>query len=279
LQYETSREVIGDLCQHFLRRPADPDLMNALAKLPVPEILAILAQSTEHRAHLESVYGDLPPDPPARTVFFHIAKTGGTTIAGILHRIYPLFIVSPQLQGVVPADSRWTVVCGHFDRFEDLQMLHDLDERRKITIIREPVSWVTSLYKYWRHDIPPGHIAYDVPSVGRARELPFSEFIRSVEDIENGQSFLAGYAGDKSARDALSYFDLVGVTDQLPVFVARMLSVLGIQQPYTPEQLIAQVPSNASSGSVELTEDDRRYIRSTWARDVELYEAAKEVSR
>jgi hypothetical protein len=204
LNDEELREVIGHFCQHFLRRPADADLTDALAKLPVPEVLAILAQSAEHRAKVGEMYGDLTRLPPARAVFFHIPKTGGTTVAGILQRLYPLFIVSPQLQGVVAEDSRWTVVCGHFHRFEDLQLLRDLDERRKVTILREPVSWVTSLYKYWRHDIPPGHVAYDVPSVGKARELPFSEFIRSIENQEICQSALAGYAGDKSSRDALS---------------------------------------------------------------------------
>jgi hypothetical protein len=60
--------------------------MEALSRLPVPEILAALGQSSEHRAHLYAMYGELPQKPPALTVFFHIAKTGGTTIAGILNR-------------------------------------------------------------------------------------------------------------------------------------------------------------------------------------------------
>jgi hypothetical protein len=173
--------------------------------------------------------------------------------------------------------ARWLHLAGHFGwRFR--QMLPDFDARPTATVVREPVARVVSCYTYWRFNVPPPYAAH----VARARELAFSDFVRSPDLdsnlFEDQTAFLGGdlYCSDpfRQAEDLLRPYKIVGTTDNLGPFLDRVLRALNCESSVSASALLASVPSNASLGCIEISDEDRSYVAARQPLDAALYSTA-----
>ena len=192
--------------------------------------------------------------------FLHFERTGGTSLAAALtDKFHPLQIggthgIDDSLHpnappGAAPADliSDCKLVWGHYD----LPALHRLGEgRRLITILREPVARILSLYYFWR-SIHPAQLADMSDSrVVRAQQLDLLGFLQSDhqpirDSIDNVYvRRLTGLYGGATthdplerdpenamnrARESLDRFAFIGISENMADTFLGIEAVLGIK--------------------------------------------------
>lgn len=216
-----------------------------------------------------------------RLVFDHIHKTGGSAVSQALARALPPGTMSPHFnpheRPVPEADiPAWRHIAGHFGHAYRHLVPH-FPTALTATVVRDPAAGVLSTYTYWRFNIDRSYAGH----VTLAHDLDFSTFIRShAEDptfIERQITFLAGApAGDPEtfARAALAPYAIVGVTDDLPGFLERLLERIAPEAvPHAAEHLAA-VESNASLGSVTPSPEDLAYLAENQRYERALYAEA-----
>lgn len=217
-----------------------------------------------------------------RLVFDHIHKTGGWAVSQALARALPPGSMSPHLnpweRSVLPADvPGWRHVAGHFGHAYRSLVPH-FDTSCTATVVRDPAACVLSTYTYWRFNIERQYGEH----ITRAHDLDFSTFIRTQPEgpgfLERQSTFLADeLSGDPAAfaRAALAPYAVVGVTDDLSGFLARLLErVAPDAAPHAAEHLAA-VESNASLGSVTPSPEDLAYLAEHQRYDRALYDEAR----
>jgi Galactose-3-O-sulfotransferase len=235
-----------------------------------------------------------PVRPGGRTperciVFLHIPKTGGVTLRRALMAKYSprmLFLESlteplERIAATVPGSDRSDalVVSGHLH-----YGVHRYIPKRcdYITLLREPVSRVISMYHYIRGD--PRHWLH-AQLVGSGMGL--EEFVKTCADpgVDNQQTRLISGRGSgewqpgsdppsvdrealEQAKRNLEGFLVVGVNERFDESFIMISRALGWRLPF-------YVTSNVTSQAKPASDRARALIRERNRLDFELYEFAR----
>ena len=208
-------------------------------------------------------------------VFIHVSKSGGTTLTRNLHLAYPNQICEDKTfryyrrSGIVqfpryaagklpswhkgyddhntPMDC--TGIRGHFtiSKWEHLKWPF-------LTIIRNPVHRIISLYSIWylRND----------STQARARKAEGWRIREFADFIPNQISTMLG--------DNLDLFSFVGIFEQFGESIRRLEGVIGVKFPRNLGRY------NVTPKKLVISEEDREYIEKVNQKDIELYEQAVE---
>ena len=262
-----NRQFAAALCDNSLQIPATLRALIAVAAARQQVSHMISFHLMGQGLLPTNIEGGIPPfsgnalhfwrDQPVS--FLHFERTGGTTLAAALTDLFhPLQIAGTHgpndmlhpnaaLGAVTPefiADAK--LIWGHYD----MPALGRLGpERRIITILREPVARIVSLYYFWR-SIHPSQLG-DVSDtrVMAAQELDLLGFLHSDlqplrDSIDNVYvRRLAGLYGGATAHDPLAQdpegavrraiesldnIVFVGISEYMPESFRGMEKVLGI---------------------------------------------------
>jgi hypothetical protein len=218
-------------------------------------------------------------------LFVHIPKTGGLTLQAAFrwrHRRFPsrtlrYSALDRPLQEFerVPPDTRAnvTVVYGHF--YYGLHK-HIPRECQYVTILREPVSRVVSLYNYVVR--APEHSLHELVTTSK---ISLDQYVRdglSPTQVENGQTRqLAGmwWPGDPDektlalAKSNLEGFLAVGLMERFAESVALLWRALGWRFPIYQNRNVTGTPPSP------ISEEAAALIRERNALDLELYRYAE----
>ena len=229
-------------------------------------------------------------------VFFHVMKCGGTSVrAGLAvgaagrpggTEIFELDgQVAQAAAGGTNADNwrfrdallpyvlvamRPSIVVGHFryrDGYNEL-----LDSAHFVTMLRDPVDRLVSLYKYRRYKE-----GIDVPV-----SISFDEFIGSKRWAKEGHAYVDTFSGsddlDPRSDEAVSAavanlrrFAVVGVIDRLEDFSQQVTSCLG--RPVTIPML-NKSPAPGARGDTDIDAGTLERAREVCEPDSQVYEQA-----
>jgi hypothetical protein len=229
-------------------------------------------------------------------VFFHVMKCGGTSVraalaTGVAGRRHgpDVFELDGQAAaraaGGTDADNwvfrdallpyvldavRPKVVLGHFryrDRYHDLA-----DEARFVTVLRDPVERIVSLYRYRRYkdDV-------DVPV-----DMSFDEFLASSRWSKEGHLYVSTFCGrddlDPKSEEAvaaavanLRRFAVVGLTDRLDDFARRVSAVIGAK---VTMPVLNTSPAPRDHPDADIGPESLERARLVCAPDYGVYQAA-----
>ena len=244
--------------------------------------------SLSEKLHVPDYY------PKNHLVFDHIYKTGGTAIAEVLRSLFKGNLVSPHIDrndyseinsALIKTACVYPIIVGHLGS-ELRRNVLKISNRKRVSIVRSPVSWVRSVYTFWRGNILAFHPAYYSLSVSKAREMEFSDFIRDEQIrsdvLINGQLKLLSGIDDVGSYDLrtlgliidilFSEFDYIGKTEDLIGTLKATLDLLGLENEYDCEHLIGNVERNESSIRISVTDEDRIYIDDICRCDGILYD-------
>jgi hypothetical protein len=235
-------------------------------------------------------------------IFLHIPKAAGTTLHTILDRQYPphtVFsndrIVRARLGDTwreMPATQRWQIARDELchlpaTRKEKLQVVkghmifgwHELLPQpcTYITLLREPVDRVVSLYSYTMRQ--NGHHLRDEIL---ARNLDIAAYTSSGITVwaDNGQTRMLSGAGDSigfgkcsddmlraAKRNIEESFALVGLSEQFDETLVVLKHMFDWRMPF----YIRRNVTRHSPWQRELSAETRRAIEQHNALDIELY--------
>jgi hypothetical protein len=149
--------------------------------------------------------GDATTEPTI--IFLHIGKTGGLSFRYVLRKQFPASrVFELKTRGPGPARMRREATASYFATLPEEERLrprlivghttfgiHELIPRPStyITLLREPVALVASLYHYIRRT--PKHALYD--EVARSG-ISFGEFVTSGLSLETDNSQTRAISGD-----------------------------------------------------------------------------------
>jgi hypothetical protein len=221
-----------------------------------------------------------------RLIFDHVPKTGGLAVSQALIAALPKGSVSAHLN---PYDRQmpnsafhgWLHLVGHFGmRFRE--RIPDFERRLTATAVREPVSSIVSSYTFWRFNNPRNASHW----VAMAHDLSFSDFIRANAGdvwLFNLQSaFLGGDPVENAevfARGALSPYQIIGTTDDLPSFLSEIFRHVAPDKVAIAGECLAAVDRNASLGSIEISQADIDFLREQQTYDETLYRLARSIAQ
>jgi hypothetical protein len=228
-------------------------------------------------------------------VFLHVMKCGGTSVRFALAMGAAGRLVGPEIfeldGGVANAvvggtnaenwafrdallayvlqTMRPSIVLGHFryrDRFRDL-----LDSAHFVTVLRDPVDRIVSLYKYRRYKE-----GVDLPvAVG------FAEFIATNRWAKEGHKYVDTFCGnddhDPRSDEAvvaavanLRRLAAVGFIDRLDEFSSRVTTCLG-----KPVTIPMFNQSPAPEAGDEIDAATLQHVRAVCEPDIRVYEQAR----
>jgi hypothetical protein len=227
-------------------------------------------------------------------VFFHVMKCGGTSVrAGLAegvagrrhgHDVFELNGDAAKYAAAGNDQDNWrfrdallpyvltamepAIVLGHFryrDRYKDL-----LDRAHFVTVLRDPVERVVSLYRYRRYKE-----TVDLPV-----SIPFIEYVESPRWSREGHAYVRTFCGDDgldqrseeavaATIENLRRFAAVGFVDQLERFSDRINQLTGRKV-----SIPRLNPSPAPAASLQEGVDPRALerAREMCAPDLEVYE-------
>jgi hypothetical protein len=164
------------------------------------------------------------------------------------------------------------IVLGHFryrDRHREL-----LDAAHFVTVLRDPVDRIVSLYKYRRYK----------PSVDVPVTVSFAEFIATNRWAKEGQKYVDTFCGtddldprSDEAVDAavanLGRIAAVGFIGRLDDFAGRVTACLG--KPVTiPMFNRSPAPEEHGDTDTEIDAATLEHVRAVCAPDIRVYERA-----
>lgn len=222
-------------------------------------------------------------------IFIHLMKTGGTSLFQALHRKYPeeqIFHYVPRQEGQRLADlksldpehkAQLKFIHGHA-RFGFHQHLQQ--PSRYITMLREPVSRVVSLY-YFIHQNPQREMPEDerCPTLEHYLEKPLKAFdnaqTRAIAGIVSSE-FKAGHCTTELldiAKKNLASFLMVGITERFDESIVILKRVLDLESVF-----YARTNENPKRPKVrEISSENIEKIKHYNQLDLALYAYANEL--
>jgi len=222
-------------------------------------------------------------------LFDHIPRTGGTYFAEVLSRLIGSTSQNLDCGPDYPEThakemrrlDRYHVIVGHM-RLDTVKAFRQIRPRNLITIVRDPVALIESTYTFWRFNIKES-----LPHCNMAKNLPFSEFIRRRElrmvvdnpitrhffglwDLERLEQSETAKAMAVQMAESYAF---MGVTERMED------SIRGVALQFAPKKAnmrFGEVTRNESKGGIEVTEEDREYLRAQTLLDQAIYRHANE---
>ncbi len=281
-QLQLSRVLLVDM----LRR-------GAIVSPPVPGIRG--AWQAQHALPVQSgnpmVFWQGPP-----IAFLHLEKTAGISLATLLTDMFhpaqidpdPCRTLAPHVAtpfaGRPPAAiRRYALIYGHYD----LPSLRRLDAGRiVITMLRDPVERILSLYYYWRSiDLTVLPSGGSFPAVAMAHRCSLLEFLETDSPVvrDHIDNFyvrrLTGLYGTGAQADrvtdspslalsaaltGLRQIDFVGVTEEMAAGVAALGSFLGFTPPAVLPRANMAATNAATGGGVFHAVDRENLTPAHW---------------
>lgn len=212
------------------------------------------------------------------TIFLHIPKIGGTSVAEVVRSIYPAerccFLYAQDEHALAAARvtaKTADVVFGHLS-----YGIHDqLDvPARYMTVLRDPVGRVVSFYRYqcrvpsaeFHEDVTNGMTLLELLESERCHEMN-NHMTRIISGIAPTLDHVSHPAVLRAAFDNLASFELVGATESLPRAVATMARRL--RWPTTPATPVLNTDPDKNRAIDERT---RAAIIGHNELDIELYD-------
>jgi hypothetical protein len=177
-------------------------------------------------------------------IFNHVPKTGGISLLSVCKQNLPPLEISPhltedQMRTALPARfERYRLIAGHFSIPSQGRLPRG---RYTMTMLREPIRRICSLYTYWRN------FPEYTEMTGTAKRFSFPDFVRYLVDsptvVHNcctyhfaGVTGVSGYMGDEAslltaAKHNLAEFHFVGVTEEMERSVRLLCADLGWPTP------------------------------------------------
>jgi hypothetical protein len=225
-------------------------------------------------------------------ISIHVLKTAGSTFWKYLTSVYGAervvldyddYVLSPlslyntdreawRASAVAKARAigpEFRAIQGHFSA---QKYMHVFPEARVVTWVRHPVSWVISLYYYWRHW--PKYHGYDLPFLNPLVRRVGEEQLSLVEFAEDptvrnpvSRIFLEG-----TALESLAF---VGIQEHFEDDLQTLVRMMG--WPEIPVNSINKSPEPSYADRLREHHADRRLIDrlvSLNEADMALYEEA-----
>jgi len=214
-----------------------------------------------------------------RLIFFHIPKTGGTTVTFLLNQQFDPSLICVddfyyQVEGKTIKDLEdFQFFRGHFFFNSNLGYL---ENAKKIVILRDPVQRIVSEQKFFRRFY-----------IGRESDLYKEHFLQPGEPIDTISNqmclFLSSFDRNDTAitpemhlasakNNLLNEFFFVGITERLEVSLRGLYKLMGWQIPQNIPR-IGSLEVNLENITSQILEE----IKQRNLLDIELYEFAKEL--
>ncbi|HHN72818.1 MAG TPA: hypothetical protein ENK13_01885 [Thermopetrobacter sp.] len=257
-----------------------------------------------------------------RRIFMHVPKTGGTTLHAVFSRHFPPARTCPErwngLYGYTLEELlRYEYYSGHFDYYACLMI--PARRRRIVTILRNPVDRLLSLYHFQRAhreeiierdrlDLARLANRYDLEDFFRADEvrrhpsidntyvrtltgrIPRGRWEHTVaadgeEDEEIGPLTEEAFG---EARANLRALDACGILEDFDASLPHMLAGLGldaevetetVEKKMVLDTIVHENPGLRPIPRQEVTPGVLKAMEDLVAMDMELYEFARELMR
>lgn len=233
---------------------------------------------------------DEPAPAGEGLVFMHIIKTAGTSLRHALAAHYAAHEIAPQQfleemedVGAEAVRDRYRLMMVHFGFGLASALAPNM-----ITVLRDPIDRIVSIYNFWRGVPLPESGPVD-RALRYARELSFSDFIRVeddriADDIRDSQTMSLVLGNDRWSRERLEgidqrdlvriaernlrSFDVSGTTNRMGAFATEFELRFGVRLEVgraneTPQRFIT---------TADIAPADRAWLDEITSLDRHLYD-------
>jgi len=258
----------------------------SLPERPAPVISDLSSEKNKRSGKIAQILAQNERTPDSPIIYIHLMKTGGSTLRTVLEREYGLDAVftlyEKGQQQDICIDRYWEmsienrekkrVFAGHlhFGLHEKLEGPYNY-----LTMLRDPVERIISLYHYIRSMPNHGHHKRIV-----GENMSMSDFVESEMSSTLGKLYIQFISGIRTlsyweySEEALNatklrlqeFFPIVGILEKLDESLLLMKRAYGWKTPY-------YVKENTTKNKPEVTHTDKdmEIIRKVSRMDRELY--------